>query len=170
MQLLSRLVSELQLKLHYLKMWRINQRVELQLQLRMYLKQLSCSRLVWMRLGTKREPESFKYTVGSGSVFASFPIFKIINFTSVLPKPIYCNWVVLSTSSVAVAVLLSGWFSTSLESATSTATQTLTYLKATQFSCKTVQLQQCKSCGKYNLKVWFWFYTQDKCNSATATI
>ena len=22
---------------------------------------------------------------------------------------------------------------------------------------------QCKS---YNLKVWFWFYTQDKCNSA----
>ena len=72
LQLLSRLELQLQLKLHYLKMWRINQRVELQLQLRMYLKQLSCSRLVWMRLGTKREPESFKYTVGSGSVFASF--------------------------------------------------------------------------------------------------
>ena len=37
-QLLSRLVSELQFKLHYLKMCRVNQRLELQLQLRMYLK------------------------------------------------------------------------------------------------------------------------------------
>ena len=135
-------------------MWRINQRVELQLQLSMYLKQLSCSWLVWVRLRTRREPEPFKYTVCSGSVFASF----LSSKSSTLQ-------VVLSTSSVAVAVLLSGLFSTSLESAT----PTLIYLKVTQFFCKSVQLQQCISWGKYNLNVWFWFFTQDKCNSATAT-
>ena len=56
------------------------------------------------------------------------------------------------------------FYSTSSKSATPTATQTTTYL--TQLACTTVQLQQCKSWRKYNLMVWFWFYTQDKCNSA----
>ena len=49
------LVSELQLKLHSLKMWRISQRVELQPQLRMYLKQLSSSCEKY-KLALKLEP------------------------------------------------------------------------------------------------------------------
>ena len=82
-----------------------------------------------------------------------------LSWFQVSSKPIYCNWVVLSTSSVAVVALLSGWFFTSLDSATSTTTATPAYLKvAVALLWQAVQLQLFKSCGKYKLDCLPEFY------------
>ena len=82
---------------------------------------------------------------------------QVLSWFQVSSKPIYCNWVVLSTSSVAVVALLSGWFFTSL-----TATATPAYLKvavALGFRGKLCKCNYSKVAESTNWRIYFLFYS-----------
>ena len=76
--------------------------VEPEPSLKVVLKQLGSSRLVWVRNKRTNRTRAIIVQPGSGSVFGSaWPS----TFTSVLPKPSYQNWVVFSTTSRLVLFL-----------------------------------------------------------------